>query len=111
MSLLFIILSIMAVPAVFFTLFARTEKGQKIKLGSYFLVRNLDPRIFRVRSLKDKPLLIARLVFASIMAILVVDPLDLDVPERNIVLHNSKEMLFHKQLKVLQEIKNIFLLS
>ncbi len=91
MNLLFIILSIMAVPAIFFTLFARTEKGQKIKLGSYFLVRNLDSRIFRVRSLKDKPLLIARLVFASIMAILVVDPLDLDVPDRNSVLHNSKE--------------------
>ncbi|MCP4724153.1 MAG: DUF4159 domain-containing protein [bacterium] len=93
MNTLYIILAIISIPLIFLTLYAKTEKGQKVKLGSYFLIRDFSSRIFRVRSLNDKLLLITRLAFAVIIAIMVFNPLNLETPDRESVLHRSREGL------------------
>jgi len=91
MNPLYIILSLIAIPLIFFTLFSKTEKGLKLKLGSYFIIRDFSSRIFRVRSLNDKLLLIIRLAFTILITILVFDPLNLQTPARESVLHRSRK--------------------
>ncbi len=91
MNMLYIILAIISIPLVLYTLYAKTEKGQRIKLGSFFLIKDFPSRIFRVRSLKDKLLLTTRLAFAIVITILIFDPLSLETPDRESVLHRSRE--------------------
>ncbi len=89
MNTLYIILAVLSIPLVFFTLFSKSEKGQRIRLGSYYIIRNFTSRIFRVRSLDDKLLLALRLIFALIMASLVINPLELDTPAGTCVMHSA----------------------
>ena len=90
MNTLYIILAVSSVPLVFFTLFAKSQKGQRIRLGSYFIIKDFTSRVFRVRSLDDKLLLVIRLIFAVIIAALVINPLELDTPDSRTVLHSKK---------------------
>ncbi|MCP4133569.1 MAG: DUF4159 domain-containing protein [bacterium] len=89
MSLLYGILAAAAIPLVFVTLYAKTEKGEKLKLGSFFIIRDLASRVFRVRSLKDRILLVLRLLGVIILALLIFDPSQHETPGRKSMQHAS----------------------
>ncbi|MFH0976792.1 MAG: DUF4159 domain-containing protein [Spirochaetota bacterium] len=97
MSILFIILASIALPLVSFTIFLRTSHGQKLKLGSFFIIRNLSSDYPKVRSVKDILLLFLRLAFTAIIALLIFDPSDAGVPGRNTLYHSAGKASLNRQ--------------
>jgi len=89
MKILFIILAFASIPLVFLTMYSRTFKGLKIKLGSFFILREFKSDYLKIRSLKDILLLFLRLCFAVIIVLLIFDPSDAGAPGRTTIFHES----------------------
>lgn len=89
MKLALIILALASIPLVFFTMYSRTFKGLKIKLGSFFILREFKSEYLKIRSLNDIFLLFLRLCFAVIIVLLIFDPSDVGAPGRSTIFHES----------------------
>ena len=87
MKILYIILALTAVLLVFLTMYLRTSRGIKQTLGSFFIIRKLRSDFLKVRSLKDILLLALRCVFAVLIALLIINPSDVESPGRKTLFH------------------------
>lgn len=88
MIILLKILAIGSIPLVFLTLFLTTKRGVKIKLGSFLLFRDLIQKPFKERTLRPIILLLLRLIFAMLVALLILDPREASLPGKEISFFN-----------------------
>ena len=92
MKILFIALALVSLPLVFLTMYLRTSQGLKQTLGSFFIIRKLRSDFLKVRSLKDVLLLLLRLAFAVLIALLIINPSDVKSPGRKTVFHEPGKL-------------------
>lgn len=85
------ILALIALPLVLFTLFIPTTKGIRMPIGSFILLKKFIGKPIKVWHIKDPFFLILRILFALSIALLIVNPLNLDAPKRFSVFHPSKK--------------------
>ena len=90
MKIFFFIFGLISIPLIFFTLFAKTDKGVNLKLGSFYIIKNFSSKFFRVRDFKDKILLLLRLFFSIVICVLIFNPTNIEVPQRETIVHKPE---------------------
>ena len=96
MKIIYLSLAALALPLIFFTLYLHTIKGTKIKLGSFYLIKNFSVKMFKVRSLKDIISLILRLTFGLIIFLIIFNYQEIKKPERKVYIHSPQEKKISK---------------
>ncbi|MBF0101433.1 MAG: DUF4159 domain-containing protein [Desulfobacterales bacterium] len=57
----------------------------QMKIGSFFVLRNFQSRLFTLRRWQDPLLIFIRVVLVCIFALIIIDPADIQLPPGNIV--------------------------
>jgi hypothetical protein len=79
------------IPLIFFTFYLPSQKGKKIFLGSFPILRKINPRKYKEKSWKDILLLMARLFMGSLLFLAVLNPQKIDHLGRRISFYKPGE--------------------
>ncbi len=74
MNWFYILASLMALALVYFTLYSQNQLGKKMLLGSFYILKKIPVQHFRVRTWKDILLLVMRVGFVAMLALLLSVP-------------------------------------
>jgi len=91
MNFLYLMLALSALPLVFLTLYTQTAKGQKVKLGSFFIIKDFSSKMFKVRNFKDFISMLLRIAFVALMALLIFDYQKIKEPKRKLIAHKASQ--------------------